>query len=786
VGFFQEFQAGGVINQLKSTLALHATVIRDGVEQEILSKEVVPGDIIKLHEGDVIPADARLIGDDAFLQCDQSALTGESLAVDKKAGDSLFSSSPVKRGTALAIVTSTGEKTFVGRSAKLVAQATTASHFRQILDTIAMFLVLVDFVAVFIIFVQGYYRNQSIGYILELTAILTVASVPIALPAVTTTTLAVGAGLLAQKKAIVTKLTAIESLAGVDILCSDKTGTLTKNKLTVNEPYCLPDQTAHDILLACALAGSSLHTLNEVREGKLSSKKKTEGMDAIDKAIFKSLKKHGVDKHKIAEYKSVEFRPFDPVTKYVYSVVEDPATGQKIYACKGAVHTVEHMVIKENNEDYDPDLIKRYNEAVDEFATRGFRSLGVALKRGADSKWALVGVLPLFDPPRDDSAITIKTAKEMGVNVKMLTGDALAIAKETGSQLNMGTNMFDAKLLQDTSQSGSELADYIEKADGFAQVFPEDKYRVVEVLQNRGHLIAMTGDGVNDAPALKKADVGIAVEGASEVARAAASMVLLAPGLGVVIDAIKTSRQIFIRMYGYAEYRIAISLQLVIYLTFSQLIFNTTIPVTLVVFLALFADIAVLTIAYDRAEIHPDPLGWNLPKMLFHSFTIACCLIAGTFVMHTIALNTDIFSFHWQPAVFLEIALTQNWMIFSTRTQATAFYKYYPSPYLVLAVFCVDILSSCFAGFGWFSTSITIVQIVLVWLFSIGVFVLSDVLQRGLSRWTWLDHFLTDRGRSVAKEKEMRKWEEMAHQFQIMADASQNREPTPANLVPAN
>ena len=256
----------------------------------------------------------------------------------------------------------------------------------------------------------------------------------------------------------------------------------------------------------------------------------------------------------------------------------------------------------------------------------------------------------------------------------------------------------------------------IENADGFAQVFPEHKYKVVETLQGRGHLIAMTGDGVNDAPALKKADVGIAVEGASEVARAAASMVLLAPGLGVVIDAIKTSRQIFKRMYGYAEYRIAISLQLVIYLTFSQLIFNETIPVTLVVFLALFADIAVLTIAYDRAETAPDPVQWNLPKLMFRSFFISLCLLAGTFIMHTMALNTEIFGLHWQPVVFLEIALTQNWMIFSTRTQASAFYRFYPSPPLVLAVFAVDILSSCFCGFGWFSPAgVGIIEIVRRW-----------------------------------------------------------------------
>jgi H+-transporting ATPase len=311
--------------------------------------------------------------------------------------------------------------------------------------------------------------------------------------------------------------------------------------------------------------------------------------------------------------------------------------------------------------------------------------------------------------------------------------------------------------------------------DGFAGVFPEHKYRVVEILQGRGHLIACSGDGVNDAPALKKADVGIAVEGASEVARAAASMVLLAPGLGVIIDAIHTSRQIFNRMYGYSEYRIAISLQLVIYLVLSQLIFNEIIPVTLVVFLALFSDIAVIGIAYDRAETSPLPMQWNLPKLVFRACVIAICLLGGNFIIHTMAVNSDMFGDHtstsWQAVVFLEISLTQNWMIFSTRTHASAFYKFYPNPLLALTVFCIDILSSCFAGFGWFTSRISIEAIVYVWLLSFGVFILTDVLIRGLAKWQWLDDVLTGNYKSAEKEKKMREWEEMMHHFELMSSA---------------
>ena len=771
VGFFQEFQAGGVINKLKSTLALHATVIRDGVEIEVLAKDVVPGDIIKICEGDVVPADAKLVGRDAFIQCDQAALTGESLPVSKHEGDPIYSSCPVKRGTTYAIVTATGSHTFLGKSATLVSKASTSSHFRKILDTIAIFLVMVDFIAIFIIFVQGYYRNQSISYILSLTAILTVASVPIALPAVTTTTLVVGSSILAKKKAIVTKLTSIESLAGVDILCSDKTGTLTKNILTVNEPYCLEGSTSTDMLRACAIAGSALHALNDRKKNGKKEKKITAGMEPIDKAIFKSLQKYNVDKESIASLESIDFHPFDPVTKYVYSVVRDPNTGKQTSACKGAVHNVLKMVERENKQQYDHEAVVLYEKSVDEFARRGFRSLGVAMKEG-DLKWKLIGILPLFDPPRDDSAETIKKAKSLGVKVKMLTGDQLSIAKETGNQLGMGINMFDAKHLQDANKSGSELADLAEAADGFAGVFPEHKYKVVEILQGRGHLISVSGDGVNDAPALKKADVGIAVEGASEVARSAASMVLLAPGLGVIIDAIQTSRQIFNRMYGFSEYRIAISLQLVIYLVLSQLIFNEIIPVTLVVFLALFSDIAVLMIAYDRTETSSLPMQWNLPMLVFRAFIIALCLLAGNFIIHTIALTSDMFGEHttngWQAVVFLEISLTQNWMIISTRTHASAFNSFRPSIWLVITVFCIDILTSCFAGFGWFTDAIGIDAIIYVWLLSIGVFVLSDVLIRGLARWTWLDNILTGNYKSAEREKEMRKWEELMHRMQLL------------------
>ncbi|KAI9227427.1 MAG: h(+)-transporting atpase [Piptocephalis tieghemiana] len=737
VGFLQEYQAGSTIAQLKATLALSADVIREGSKQAVEARELVPGDIILLEEGDIVPTDGRILGENIYMQVDQSSITGESLAARKSSGDLLYSSSTIRRGRCKALVLATGDRTFVGKAARLVSGAATEGHFTKVINSIGFALIGITLLAIFIVLIDTLYRGDTVVTWLHHVLVLLVSSVPIALPAVTTTTMAVGAQVLAKKQAIVSKLSAIESLAGVDILCSDKTGTLTRNKLTLRDPFTLGTATVDDLMLSSLLASAS------------SSKSR----DAIDKCVYKAVKReHPNVKQKGEQCKVLEFSPFDPVSKKVSSKVAMP-TGEIVTCAKGAPQSILEL-----SSTIDAREKQEYEEAINEFARRGFRSVGVAWKRGEED-WQILGILSLYDPPRFDTKETVQRATELGLSIKMLTGDQLAIAKDTSQQLGLGhTNIYDAGRLglgtPNEHLHGSELHDFVEGADGFAQVYPEHKYQVVDILQKRGHLVAMTGDGVNDAPSLKVADVGIAVEGATDAARSAADIVFVAPGLSVIIDAIINSRRIFHRMRGYCQYRIALSIHLLIYLTLSILIYNEALEVTLVVFIALFSDVAVLTIAYDRAPYSQTPVDWNVPGLIGLSFALAAILVAGTFIMHTATLNAEDFAGKTSSIVFLELALTQNWLIFSTRTEGP-FYTYYPSWELFTAVFVVDIVASFMAAYGWFSSQpIHILIIVKVWLFSFGIFLLCDTMRQLLEQAAWFGNIV--HGRLFSKKARSR------------------------------
>jgi H+-transporting ATPase len=719
VGFVQEFQAGSIVEELKKTLALKAVVLRDGTLKEIEAPEVVPGDILQVEEGTIIPADGRIVTEDAFLQVDQSAITGESLAVDKHKGDDCFQSSAVKRGEAFVVVTATGDNTFVGRAAALVSQSAGGTgHFTEVLNGIGTILLILVIATLLVVWVSSFYRSNPIVEILRFTLAITIVGVPVGLPAVVTTTMAVGAAYLAKKKAIVQKLSAIESLAGVEILCSDKTGTLTKNKLSLSEPFTVEGVDPDDLMLTACLAAS----------------RKKKGIDAIDKAFLKALKYYPRAKSVLSKYKVLDFHPFDPVSKKVQAVVESPQ-GERITCVKGA----PLFVLKTVEEDHPiPDEIdKAYKNCVAEFATRGFRSLGVARKRG-EGAWEILGIMPCSDPPRHDTARTINEAKNLGLSIKMLTGDAVGIARETSRQLGLGTNVYNAERLGlggGGDMPGSEVYDFVEAADGFAEVFPQHKYSVVEILQQRGYLVAMTGDGVNDAPSLKKADTGIAVEGSSDAARSAADIVFLAPGLGAIIDALKTSRQIFHRMYAYVVYRIALSLHMEIFLGLWVAILNRSLNIELVVFIAIFADIATLAIAYDNAPFSQTPVKWNLPKLWGMSVLLGVILAIGTWIALTTMYvgGTDggiVQNFgNMDEVLFLEISLTENWLIFISRANGP-FWSSIPSWQLTGAILVVDILATLFCIFGWFehNEQTSIVAVVRIWIFSFGVFAIMGGL----------------------------------------------------------
>ncbi|CCD23300.1 plasma-membrane proton-efflux P-type ATPase NDAI_0B02650 [Naumovozyma dairenensis CBS 421] len=710
VGFIQEFQAGSIVAELKKTLANTATVIRDGNLVEIPANEVVPGDILQLDDGTIIPADGRIVTEDTFVQIDQSAITGESLAVDKHYGDQTFSSSTVKRGNAFMIVVATGDNTFVGRAASLVNKASGGQgHFTEVLNGIGIILLVLVIITLLVVWTASFYRTDGIVTILRFTLGITIVGVPVGLPAVVTTTMAVGAAYLAKKQAIVQKLSAIESLAGVEILCSDKTGTLTKNKLSLHEPYTVEGVSASDLMLTACLAAS----------------RKKKGLDAIDKAFLKSLADYPEAKNALSKYKVLEFYPFDPVSKKVTAVVETEE-GETIVCVKGAPLFVLKTV--EQDHPIPEEIHENYENKVAELASRGFRALGVARKRG-EGHWEIMGVMPCMDPPRNDTAQTVAEARTLGLRVKMLTGDAVGIAKETCRQLGLGTNIYNAEKLglgDGGDMPGSELADFVENADGFAEVFPQHKYRVVEILQNRGYLVAMTGDGVNDAPSLKKADTGIAVEGATDAARSAADIVFLAPGLSAIIDALKTSRQIFHRMYAYVVYRIALSIHLEIFFGLWIAILNRFLTIELIVFIAIFADVATLAIAYDNAPFSQSPVKWNLPRLWGMSVVLGIILAIGSWISLTtmfLPRGGIIQNFGSIDGVmFLEISLTENWLIFITRAVGP-FWSSIPSWQLAGAVFAVDIIATMFALFGWWSQNWNdIVTIVRVWVWSLGVF----------------------------------------------------------------
>ena len=621
----------------------------------------------------------------SLVACDQSAITGESLAVDKFMGDTVYYTTGCKRGKAFGVVVAPAKTSFVGRTATLVQGAKDQGHFKAIMNSIGTALLVVVVAWILISWIGGFYHHLKIATpqssstnLLHYALILLIVGVPVGLPVVTTTTLAVGAAYLAKEKAIVQKLTAIESLAGVDVLCSDKTGTLTANQLSIRDPYIAEGVDVNWMMAVAALASS--HNIKS--------------LDPIDKVTILTLKRFPKAREILEQgWKTEKYTPFDPVSKRITAICV--CDGVQYTCAKGAPKAILAL------SDCSQETADLFKAKAAEFARRGFRSLGVAVKKNNES-WELLGMLSMFDPPREDTAQTIAEAQFLGLQVKMLTGDAIAIAKETCKMLALGTKVYNSDRLIHGGLSGVTQHDLVERADGFAEVFPEHKYQVVEMIQQRGHLTAMTGDGVNDAPSLKKSDCGIAVEGASEAAQAAADIVFLAPGLSTIVSAIKIARQIFQRMKAYIQYRIALCFHLEIYLVTSMVIINETLRVDLVVFLALFADLATIAIAYDNAHYEARPVEWQLPKIWIISVTLGVLLAIATWVMRGSLFlpNGGILQNfgNVQEMLFLEISLTENWLIFVTRGGKT-----WPSWQLVFAIFGVDVLATLFCVFGWVS-----------------------------------------------------------------------------------
>ncbi|XP_074570218.1 plasma membrane ATPase 4-like [Curcuma longa] len=723
ISFIEENNAGNAAAALMAGLAPKTKVLRDGCWSEQDAAILVPGDIISIKLGDIIPADARLLEGDP-LKIDQSALTGESLPVTKNPGDGVFSGSTCKQGEIEAIVIATGVHTFFGKAAHLVDSTNQVGHFQKVLTAIGNFCICsiaVGMVIEIIVMYPIQHRRYRDG--IDNLLVLLIGGIPIAMPTVLSVTMAIGSHRLSEQGAITKRMTAIEEMAGMDVLCSDKTGTLTLNKLSVDknliEVFTKGVDKEHVVLLAARAS-------------------RTENQDAIDAAMVGML---ADPKEARASIREVHFLPFNPVDKRTaLTYIDGNDNWHRV--SKGAPEQILNLCnCKE-------DVRTKVHSVIDKYAERGLRSLAVARqevpeksKESAGAPWQFVGLLPLFDPPRHDSAETIRRALNLGVNVKMITGDQLAIAKETGRRLGMGTNMYPSSSLlgqdKDASIAALPVDELIEKADGFAGVFPEHKYEIVKKLQARKHICGMTGDGVNDAPALKKADIGIAVADATDAARSASDIVLTEPGLSVIISAVLTSRAIFQRMKNYTIYAVSITIRIVLGFMLIALIWKFDFSPFMVLIIAILNDGTIMTISKDRVKPSPLPDSWKLKEIFATGIVLGTYLALMTVLFFWAMKSTNFFknafgvrslrdnNDEMMAALYLQVSIVSQALIFVTRSRSWCFVER-PGLLLVSAFIIAQLVATLIAvyadwgfakikGIGWGWAGV-------IWLFSILTF----------------------------------------------------------------
>ncbi len=712
VGFWHEKKAGDAIEALKSRLSPEARVVRQGETETIEASGLVPGDVVVLRMGDVMPADAKLLHDQ-HLQIDESSLTGESLPVSKQEGDSCYSGTTIKRGEARAVVTATGRDTRFARTVELVESAESVSHFQKAVLRIGYFLIGVTaFLVLTVVTFSVTIRQDPWVHVLLFALGLTLAGIPQALPAVLSVTMSVGAARLARMKAIVARLAAMEEMAGLQVLCADKTGTLTKNELEIQDPVLLESEDQRDLLRVAAL------TTREQDD------------DPIDVAVRQALG----DVEELKGYEVTDFRPFDPTRKRAEADIR--REGESFTAAKGAPQAILELT------EPGDELRRKVNEQVDELGDKGLRALGVARK---DSEgWRYLGILPMMDPPREDSADVIAEAQGHGIDIRMVTGDHLAIGRQVAQMVGLRSNLVRAADVVSEEEEARALdEERLLDADGFAEVTPEHKFQIIQAFQAEDRIVGMTGDGVNDAPALQQADVGIAVSGATDAARSAAHLVLTEPGLGVITRAIEEARRIFERMTSYATFRITESLRVLLFVAASVLIagFYPVTPI-MIVLLAILNDIPIMTIAWDNAATADHPVRWDMRRVLTIASVLAVTGVISSFVLFYIFRHAlDVPHEQVQTVMFLKLLVAGHLTIFLTRSRGWMWQRPWPSLSLFLTLEGTQVVGTLVAVYGVLVEPIGWSYALIVWGYALVWIVFLDAVKVGVQR-------LLDRARS--------------------------------------
>ncbi len=688
IGFLHARGSQKAVDLLKQRLAIKAKVLRDANWTTEDAGGIVPGDVLLVKLGDIIPADAKIITGD--LSIDESALTGESLPVEKQVSDVVYSGAVVRRGEARCIAINTGSNTYFGKTAELVKIAKPKSHQEEIMMAIVKYMMYLGIVASLVVAVFAFTMHVTILLILTFILVFLMGAVPVALPAVMTIVQAATAMTLVREGVLVTRLDSIEDAASISVLCLDKTGTITENELAVRDSVPSSGFSGDDVIRAAVLAS------------------RAEGMDLIDLAIIHCAKDRGID---LNSHRQISYTPFNPAIKRTEAVVE--AEGRRYRVVKGAAQVILAMC-----KGVDGQTLAEVDEKIKAFSQKGYRTLAVAQSVNGDPEdLKLTGLIPLADPPRPDAKRMIEEIRELGVKPIMLTGDALPIAREVAGQVGIGTNIIRLSDLEGLSED--EQARKAASSDGFAEIYPEDKYRIVKLLQSKGYLVGMTGDGVNDAPALKQAEMGIAVSNSTDVAKASASVVLTQPGVSVIVDAIKRSRETYQRMLTWVINKVTKVIQVVGLLTIGFFMMDKMVLSLLGMSLLVFAnDFVTMSVATDNVTHTVAPNSWNVKNITLASLIVGALLVVEGIIAVVWGANYLHLSFaHLRTLVMLMLVFTSQFRVLVVR-ERSFFWNSVPGKALIASSVGATIAFVLLGVYGGIVPSLKLIQVLAVLAFS--------------------------------------------------------------------